>query len=49
MRDRLLHHAGRFDHLRQEHFALTEQIAHHIHTGHQRAFNDLQRARKALP
>ena len=43
MRHGLLHHAGRFDHLRQEHFALAEQITHHIHAVHQRAFDDLDR------
>ena len=44
VRHGLLHHAGRFDHLRQKHLALAEQIAHHIHAGHQRAFNHVQRA-----
>ena len=43
MRYGLLHHAGGFDHLRQEHFALAEQITHHIHAVHQRAFDDLDR------
>jgi hypothetical protein len=41
--DRLLHHAGRFHHLRQEHLARAEQVADHVHAGHQRAFDDVQR------
>ena len=44
MRHGLLHHAGGFHHLRQEHFAGAEQIAHHAHAGHQRAFDHQQRA-----
>ena len=44
MRHRLLHHAGAFHHLRQEHFALPEQIAHDIHAIHQRAFDNVQRS-----
>ena len=43
MRHRLLHHAGRFHHLWQEHFALAKQIANHIHAIHQRAFDHMQR------
>ena len=39
----LLHRAGRLDHLRQEHLSGTEQIAHRVHTGHQRSFNDIHR------
>ena len=42
--DRLLHHAGGFHHLRQEHLACAEQIADHVHAGHQRALDDMQRA-----
>ena len=34
MRHSQLHNAGRFDHLRQKHFARTKQIAHHIHAVH---------------
>ena len=41
--DRLLHHAGRLHHLRQEHLARPEQVADHVHAGHQRAFDDVQR------
>ena len=41
---RLFHHAGGFDHLRQEHFARAEEVAHHVHAVHQRAFDDFQRA-----
>ena len=44
MRHRLLHDARAFDHLRQEHLALAEQVAHHVHAVHQRAFNHVQRA-----
>ena len=43
MRDRLFHHAGRFHHLRQEHFAFAKQITDHIHAIHQRAFDHLDR------
>ena len=43
--DRLLHHPRRLHHLRQEHLAGAEQIADHVHAGHQRAFDDVQRAR----
>ena len=42
--DGLLHHAGGFDHLRQEHFARAEEVADDAHAGHQRAFDDQQRA-----
>src|SRR6185369_13204340 len=41
--DRLLHHAGRLHHLRQEHFSVTEEIADNVHAGHQRAFDHVQR------
>ncbi len=40
----LLHHAGGLDHLGQEHLARSEQIAHHAHAVHQRAFDHQQRA-----
>ena len=33
--DRLLHHAGALDHLRQEHLARPEQVADDIHAVHQ--------------
>ena len=41
---RLFHHTGGFHHLRQEHFALAEQVADHVHAVHQRPFNHLNRA-----
>ena len=34
-----LHHAGALNHLRQEHLAAAEEVAHHVHAGHQRAFD----------
>ena len=43
MRHRLLHHARRLDHLRQEHLAGAEQVADDVHAGHQRALDDVQR------
>ena len=39
----LLHHAGGLHHLRQEHLARTEQVAHHVHAVHQRPFDHVQR------
>src|SRR6185369_3677838 len=47
--DRLLHHAGRLHHLRQEHLAGAEQVADHVHAGHQRTFDDVQWALDLLP
>ncbi len=44
MRDRLFHDARAFDDLRQEHLAGAEQIADHVHRGHQRPFDDVERA-----
>ena len=44
MRHRLFHDARAFDHLRQEHLALAEQIAHDVHARHQRAFDHMQRS-----
>ena len=44
VRHRLLHDARTFHHLRQEHLALTKEIAHDIHAGHQWTFNHVQRA-----
>ena len=44
--DRLLHHARRLDDLRQEHLAGAEQVADHIHPGHQRSLDDVERARR---
>ncbi len=41
MGDGLLHHTGGFDHLWQEHLAGAEQVANHVHTAHQRAFDHL--------
>ena len=43
VRDSLLHHPGRLDYLGQEHLARSEQITHHAHAVHQRAFDDQQR------
>ena len=40
----LLHHPRGLHHLRQEHLAGTEQVAHDVHAVHQRAFDDAQRA-----
>ena len=42
-RHRLLHHAGRLDHLRQEHLAGAEEVADDVHPRHQRALDDVQR------
>ena len=41
--DRLLHHPRRLHHLRQEHLAGAEQVADHVHAGHQRPFDHVQR------
>ena len=43
MGHRLLHHARRFHHLGQKHFAGAEQVADHIHAGHQRPLDHAQR------
>src|SRR3546814_10310470 len=43
VRDRLLHHACGFHHLRQKHLAGAEQIADHVHALHQRTFDHLDR------
>ena len=43
VRHGLLHHACRFHHLRQEHLARAEQVADHVHAGHQRAFDHFDR------
>ena len=45
---RLLHHARRLHHLRQEHLPFAEQVAHHVHARHQRTFNHLNRPRRRL-
>ena len=39
----LLHHARALHHLRQEHLARAEQVADHVHAGHQRALDHEQR------
>ena len=44
----LLHYAGRFHHLWQEHFPVTKQIADHVHPGHQRPFNNINRTFRLL-
>jgi hypothetical protein len=41
--DGLLHHAGGFDDLGQEHFARAEEIADDAHAVHERAFDDFER------
>jgi hypothetical protein len=43
VRDRLLHHARRLDHLRQEHLAGAEEVADDVHAVHQRPFDHRQR------
>ena len=43
MRDRLLHDAGGFHDLGQEHLARAEQVAHDVHAVHQRPFDHLDR------
>ena len=48
IRHRLLHDAGGFHHLRQEHFPFTEQVADHVHAVHQRPFDNLNRTRGLL-
>src|SRR6185295_18595036 len=47
--DRLLHHARRLYHLGQEHLSVAEEIADDVHTGHERAFDDVQRALHRQP
>ena len=42
----LLHDARALHHLRQEHLAGAEEIAHHVHAVHERAFDHLDRARE---
>mmetsp|Transcript_67957 Transcript_67957/g.148028 ORF Transcript_67957/g.148028 Transcript_67957/m.148028 type:complete len:252 (+) Transcript_67957:1388-2143(+) len=39
----LLHHTSTLDHLRQEHFASTKEIADDAHAAHEWALNDLER------
>ncbi len=48
MRHGLFHHAGRFDHLRQEHLAAAEKVADDVHAVHQRAFDHLDGPRELL-
>ena len=40
MGHRLFHHACAFHHLGQEHLARREQVADHVHTVHERTFDD---------
>ena len=40
MSNGFLHHARRFDDLREEHFSAAEQIANDGHAVHHRAFDD---------
>ena len=39
--DGLLHGASRLDHLWQKHFALSEEVAYHLHALHERALDDV--------
>src|SRR5206468_3101641 len=48
IRDSFLHHPGAFHDLRQKHFSRAEEIADDVHPGHQRTFDDRQRARIIL-
>jgi len=48
MGDRLLHHAGGFHHLRQEHLARPEQVADDIHAVHQWPLDHLDRPAAAI-
>ncbi|MPL88384.1 hypothetical protein SDC9_34404 [bioreactor metagenome] len=43
-RHRLLHHTGRFHHLRQEHLARAEKVADDVHARHQRPLDYIKRA-----
>ena len=45
----LLHHPGRFHDLRQEHLPGAEEVADDVHAGHQRALDDVERARGREP
>ena len=47
IRDRALHRARALDDLRQEHLAGAEQIADDLHAVHQRAFDHVERPRRA--
>ena len=47
--DRLLHDARRFDDLRQEHLAGTEQVADDVHARHERTLDHIERPRRRLP
>ncbi len=47
--DGLFHHPRRLHHLRQEHLAGAEQVADHVHAGHQRPLDHVQRAGGLLP
>ena len=44
--DRLLHHPRGLHHLRQEHLARPEKVADDVHSVHQRALDDFDRARR---
>ena len=49
MANGLLHDPGAFDHLGQEHFAATKQVADNTHAIHERPFDNLQRVICQLP
>ncbi len=43
VRDRLLHHAGALDHLRQEHPARAEEVPDHVHPVHEWTLDHVER------
>ncbi|MGY3107855.1 hypothetical protein ACVWW7_004482 [Bradyrhizobium sp. LM6.9] len=45
---RLLHDACGLHHLRQKHLAVAEEVADHVHAGHQRSFDHVERTRRGL-
>ena len=44
MRHGFLHHTGRLNDLRKEHFTVTKQVTHHIHAVHEWPLNHLNGA-----
>src|SRR4029077_19883930 len=46
--DGFFHDAGALEYLRQEHFAGTEEIAHHVHAVHERTLDELQGSLKLV-
>ena len=49
IRHRLFHDTGALHHLGQEHFARAKQITDHIHSRHERTFDDVERLGIFLP